>query len=186
MVTGNSPGHGPRVTQFSLWNEKPPNRYLARHLHEFCVVCRGGIWKGAIFVADAEELKNVDASEVHSRRLNTEEVLTPKKRAEFVFLSQMDQSSWPEETKVFRTSTSIQEHPARGEEHNDVLQGESDGSQPSVPNEGSFPLPLNRTLDVLLRNRLDDDDKHYTLRHTAAQHGTFSACAFLFFFCLKL
>ena len=99
MVTGNSPGHGPGVTQFSLWNEKPPNIYLARHHHEFCVVCRGGIRKGDIFVADAEELKNVDASEVHRRRLNAEEVLMPKKREEFVVLSQMDQSSWPEETR---------------------------------------------------------------------------------------
>ena len=31
--------------------------------------------------------------------------------------------------QVFRTSASIQEHLARGEEHNDVLQGESNGSQ---------------------------------------------------------
>ena len=31
--------------------------------------------------------------------------------------------------KVFRRSTSIQDHPARGEEHNDVLQGGPDGSQ---------------------------------------------------------
>ena len=32
--------------------------------------------------------------------------------------------------QVFRTSASFQDHPARGEEHNDVLQGESDGFQP--------------------------------------------------------
>ena len=32
--------------------------------------------------------------------------------------------------QVFRRSKSIRDHPARGEEHKDVLQGESDGSQP--------------------------------------------------------
>ena len=35
--------------------------------------------------------------------------------------------------QVCRTSTFIQEHPARGHEHKDVLQEESDGSQPSDP-----------------------------------------------------
>ena len=33
--------------------------------------------------------------------------------------------------QVFRRSSSTRDHPARGEEYNDVLQGESDGSQPS-------------------------------------------------------
>ena len=30
----------------------------------------GGIWKGDIVVADIEELKKMDASELHDRRLN--------------------------------------------------------------------------------------------------------------------
>ena len=38
--------------------------------------------------------------------------------------------------QVCRKSTSRQEHFARGEEHNDVLQGESDGSQPIRPTNG--------------------------------------------------
>ena len=32
--------------------------------------------------------------------------------------------------QAIRESTSIQDHPLRGDEHNGVLQGESDGSQP--------------------------------------------------------
>ena len=108
----------------------------------------------------------------------------PKKGNEFIFysLSQMDQSSWPEDLEY-------SEHPylARGEEHNDVLQGESDESQPlddfwsisgnhncrhhvqhraklHVPKEGSFPFPLmyvdvamrtNATMDVLLEGRIE-------------------------------
>ena len=39
---------------------------------------RGGIWKGDILVADIEELDNLDASEVHARRLDAKEVVVPK------------------------------------------------------------------------------------------------------------
>ena len=38
----------------------------------------GGIWKRDILVADVEALENMDASEIHARRLNAEEVLIPK------------------------------------------------------------------------------------------------------------
>ena len=44
--------------------------------------------------------------------------------------SKIDQLSWREKIRFFRKSTSNQGHLARGEEHNDVLQGEPDGSQP--------------------------------------------------------
>ena len=45
--------------------------------------------------------------------------------------SQMEQSSWLEEIRYSEDPSQCQDHPARDEEHNDVLQGESDGSQPS-------------------------------------------------------
>ena len=38
-----------------------------------------GIWKGDIMVADIEELEQMDASEIHARRLNAKEVLTSMK-----------------------------------------------------------------------------------------------------------
>ena len=41
------------------------------------VLYAGRIWKGDIMVADIEELEEVDASELHARRLNAKEVLTP-------------------------------------------------------------------------------------------------------------
>ena len=41
---------------------------------------RGGSGKEFFFVADAEELKHLDASEIHARRFNTKEVLMPKER----------------------------------------------------------------------------------------------------------
>ena len=34
----------------------------------------GGIWKGDVLVADVEELETMDASEIHSKRLNAKEV----------------------------------------------------------------------------------------------------------------
>ena len=38
------------------------------------------IWKGDIVVADIEELEEMDASELHARRLNAKEVSTPDER----------------------------------------------------------------------------------------------------------
>ena len=40
----------------------------------------GGIWKRDILVADLEELENMDASELHPRRVNAKEVFTPQRR----------------------------------------------------------------------------------------------------------
>ena len=42
------------------------------------VLSAGRIWKGDIMVADIEELEEMDASELHGRRLNAREVLTPQ------------------------------------------------------------------------------------------------------------
>ena len=39
----------------------------------------GCIWKGDIMVADQEELEEMDASEIHTRRISAKEVLTPKR-----------------------------------------------------------------------------------------------------------
>ena len=43
------------------------------------------IWKGDIMVADVEELEEMDASELHARRLNAKEVLTPQRNGDFIF-----------------------------------------------------------------------------------------------------
>ena len=49
-----------------------PGRFLAYATNA------GGIWKGDIKVADTEELEEMDASELHARRLNAKEVSTPR------------------------------------------------------------------------------------------------------------
>ena len=49
------------------------------------------IWKGDIMVADIEELETMDASEIHSKRLNAKEVIFPNKMKNSLFQSQMDE-----------------------------------------------------------------------------------------------
>ena len=44
-----------------------------------------GLWKGDIMIADNEELEEMDASELHARRLNAKEMFTPRKGDNFVF-----------------------------------------------------------------------------------------------------
>ena len=41
--------------------------------------------------ADIEEVEEMDASELHARRLNAKEVLTPMKGGNFTFQSQTEQ-----------------------------------------------------------------------------------------------
>ena len=43
------------------------------------------IWKGDIMVADIEELEEMDAPEIHARRLNAKEVLTTMNGEKFIF-----------------------------------------------------------------------------------------------------
>ena len=49
------------------------------------VLYAGGIWKGDVVVADIEELEKMDASEIHVRRLDAKEVLTPMKGDNSIF-----------------------------------------------------------------------------------------------------
>ena len=52
-----------------------PFKSLTRKISRLCILRR--IWKGDIMVADVEELEEMDASELHARRLNAKEVSTP-------------------------------------------------------------------------------------------------------------
>ena len=44
-----------------------------------------GRWKGHIMIADVKELEEMDALELHARKLNPKEVLTPLKGQKFIF-----------------------------------------------------------------------------------------------------
>ena len=75
------------------------------------VLCEGGIWKGEIPVADIEELKEMDASEIHARRLNAQEVLTPMKGDNMIFPVADGTVKTFGGDRSFRLSTLIRDHP---------------------------------------------------------------------------
>ena len=80
------------------------------------VLCAGGICKGGIMVADIEYLEDLDASELHARRLNAKEVSTPRKGEQFIFPVAEGTVKIYGEDQDLRTSTFIRESPDRGEE----------------------------------------------------------------------
>ena len=83
-----------------------------------------------ILVADIEELKQMDASEIYAKRLNAKEVLTPMSGEKFIFpiadgtvkLSGGDQD--------LRTSTFIWDRPDRGEEQGIFEENQTELLQP--------------------------------------------------------
>ena len=85
----------------------------------------GWIWKGYIVVADIEEMEEMDASELHARRLNAKEELSPQRSGNFIFpvADGTVQIFWRE--RRLRTSTLTRDCPERGEEQ-EILQGNSD------------------------------------------------------------
>ena len=99
----------------------------------------GGIWKGDTMVADIEELETMDASEIHSKRLNAKEVIFPKEKGKFIFPVADGRIKFAGGDQELRTSTLIRDHPNRGESNIDFL-GESEGSLPqpqdSLPDAG--------------------------------------------------
>ena len=85
-------------------------------------------------IADIEELEQMDASELHTRRLNAKEVSTPLRGDNFMFplkISGGDQR--------LRTSTLIRDRPDRGKEQ-EILQGESDGLSSPTPHQDDSTL----------------------------------------------
>ena len=90
------------------------------------------IWKGDIMVADIEELEEMDASELHARRLKAKEVLTPMKGDNFIFPIADGTVKISGEDQDLRTSTSSWDRPDRGEE-----QGNLPGESSSTPLQDS-------------------------------------------------
>ena len=91
-------------------------------------------------IADIEEVEDMDASEIHARRLNAKEVLTPMKGYNFIFPVADGTVKTSGRDRRLRPSTLVKDHPERGEEQ-EVFQGKSDGL--SSPN----PLQDDSTRD---------------------------------------
>ena len=83
-------------------------------------------------VADIEELEQMDASELHARRLNAKEVLTPMKGEKFTFPIGTVKISGGDQR--LRTSTLKRDRPERGEEQ-EVFRRGSDALSFQIPHQ---------------------------------------------------
>ena len=87
-------------------------------------------------VADIEELEEMDASELHARRLNAKEVLTPMRGENLIFPVADGKFKVFGGKQRLRTSTLIRDRPERGE----VFRGESDGLSSPTPHRDDSTL----------------------------------------------
>ena len=86
----------------------------------------GGIWKGDVLIADLEELRKMDASEIYSKRLNAKEVIFSK-QGEFIFPIADGRIKTPGGDQELKTSILVRHRPIQGDNDVDFL-GESEGS----------------------------------------------------------
>ena len=90
-----------------------------------------GIWKGDILVADIEELEKLDASDIHPRRINPKEVLTPQRGEDFIFPTADGTAKLSGRDYEFREPILRWERTVRSEDHSGELQGELEDTQPT-------------------------------------------------------
>ena len=117
------------------------------------VLSAGGVWKVDILVADIEELQEMDASELHARRLNAMEVLTPMSSEKFTFPIADGTVTIYGGDQVLRTSTLIRDRPDRGEKRAIFKENQTDLLQPHIETHrgmmvivGMISGPLQGTL----------------------------------------
>ena len=130
------PFNGPVIPFGTMVEYHPISAKDQSRLHQFgpkvlpgkflgYVLYAGGIWKGDIIVADIEELEQMDASDIHTRRLNAKEVLTPQRSGHFIFpVADGTVKIFGREQRL-RTPTLTRDRPERGEEQ-EILRGKSD------------------------------------------------------------
>ena len=82
-------------------------------------------------VADVAELEILDASEMHPRRLNAKEVLTPNRVFFLIFPIPDGTAKLFGRDHAVRRSTLREEQPVRSEDLREELQGNSERSQPT-------------------------------------------------------
>ena len=100
------------------------------------------IWKGDILVADIEELKTMDASEIYSKRLNAREGIFPKEMENSFFPAADGRIKLSGGDQELRTPTLIRDRPIGAESQRDFL-GESEGFLPPPP-QTHFRMPVKR------------------------------------------
>ena len=82
-------------------------------------------------VADTETFENMDASEIHPRRINAKGVLTPQRREDFIFPTADGTAELSGRDHEFREPTLRQEQPVESEHLSGDLEGEPKGPQPT-------------------------------------------------------
>ena len=102
-------------------------------------------------VADIEELEQMDASELHARKLNAKEVLTPMKGEKFILTVADGTVKISGGDQDLRTSTLIRDSPDKVEEQ-DNLRRESDESS-STPRQDSSWYDVEAKKDFLAISR---------------------------------
>ena len=132
-------------------------------------------WKGDILVGDVEELENLEASEIHARRPNAKDVITPKNGEHFIFPIG-DVTVRYEELSVDTRGSSDKSQPKQKmTEKPATIFGRSKGitychhTEPRVqlyvPKEETFLIPLkcivmtrttHTNLDVFQESRIED------------------------------
>ena len=106
----------------------------------------------------------MDASEIHARRLNAKEVLTPMKNEKCAFSVADGTVKHSGGDQVLRTSHLIRDRPERGEEQ-EILRGESDGlSSPSPQQADSTRFDAEAISDywTITGDHVEPRDKLYT------------------------
>ena len=78
-----------------------------------------------LLIADMEELEKMDATEIHARRPNAKEVLTPMQSEKFIFPFADGTVQIFGRKRRLRTPTLTEERPERGEEQ-EIFRGKSD------------------------------------------------------------
>ena len=132
------PLNGPVIPFGAMVEYHPISANDLSRLHQFCpkvlpsiflgyALYAEGIWKGDIMVADIEELEEMDVSELHARRLNAKEVLTPQRSGQFTFPVADGTVKLSGRDQRLRSPAWIRDSPDQREEQ-DNLRGESAGS----------------------------------------------------------
>ena len=91
----------------------------------------GRFWKEDILIADLEELKNMEASEIYPRRINAKETLIRPTGDEFIFPVADGRAKLSERDYEFREPTLSREPTVRNEDFSRELRGEPGESQPT-------------------------------------------------------
>ena len=102
------------------------------------VLYAGRSWKGDIIVADTEELQQMDASELHARRINAKAVLTPMKVEKFIFPIADGTVKISGGDQDLRTSALIRDSPDRERRTRYNLRGESEASSSTSRRDSSW------------------------------------------------